>query len=85
MSEQCTVHINGQALQVGLGVSVMAALSLQGPGITRLSVSGEARSAFCGMGICQECVVTINGMRQLACQTLVHAGMVVCTATQENS
>jgi sarcosine oxidase subunit alpha len=34
------------------------------------------RTAVCGMGICFECRVTINGItHQLACQTPVVAGM----------
>lgn len=35
----------------------------------------QPRAPFCGMGICQECRVTINGLRRLACQTLCQAGM----------
>lgn len=33
------------------------------------------RVPLCGMGVCQECRVTINGLRRLACQTLCQAGM----------
>ncbi|MEX0632870.1 (2Fe-2S)-binding protein [Serratia ureilytica] len=33
------------------------------------------RALPCGMGVCQECRVTINGLRRLACQTLCQAGM----------
>ncbi|WP_181574740.1 2Fe-2S iron-sulfur cluster-binding protein, partial [Serratia quinivorans] len=41
----------------------------------RISVTGQPRAAFCGMGICQECRVTVNGLRRLACQTLCQPGM----------
>jgi predicted molibdopterin-dependent oxidoreductase YjgC len=45
-------------------------------GATRQSVHGMPRTAVCGMGICFECRVTINGIaHQLACQTPVAAGM----------
>ncbi|MEX0495839.1 2Fe-2S iron-sulfur cluster-binding protein [Raoultella terrigena] len=33
------------------------------------------RAPFCGMGVCQECRVTANGRRVLACQTLCLPGM----------
>ena len=59
--------LNGQPQRVPAGVTVAAALYLAGSGITRISVSGEQRAAFCGMGICQECRVLINGQRRLAC------------------
>ncbi|WP_205416526.1 2Fe-2S iron-sulfur cluster-binding protein, partial [Escherichia coli] len=39
------------------------------------SVSHQPRAPFCGMGVCQECRVNINGLRRLACQTLCQAGM----------
>ena len=72
--------LNGQPQRVPEGVTVAAALYLAGTGITRISVSGEQRAAFCGMGICQECRVLINGQRRLACQTLCVEGMAVQTA-----
>lgn len=69
--------IDGQPLEVPAGCSVAAALALAGNGIARISVSGEARAPFCGMGICQECRVWVDGVRQLACQTQCRAGMQV--------
>jgi D-hydroxyproline dehydrogenase subunit gamma len=42
--------------------------------------TGEPRGIFCGMGICYECLVTINGVPdQRACMTPVHEGMRVET------
>ena len=72
--------LNGQPQRVPEGVTVAAALYIAGTGITRISVSGERRAAFCGMGICQECRVLIDGQRRLACQTLCVEGMAVQTA-----
>lgn len=69
------VTLNGESLWVPEGVSVAAALSLSGEGSCRVSVSGQARTPFCGMGVCQECRVTVNGLRRLACQTLCQPGM----------
>ncbi|EOI1368788.1 (2Fe-2S)-binding protein [Serratia sp. Lou2A] len=70
-----TLNIDGDPCRVPVGISVAAALSLCGDDRCRLSISHQARAPFCGMGICQECRVTINGLRRLACQTLCQAGM----------
>ncbi|CRG48570.1 (2Fe-2S)-binding protein [Yersinia wautersii] len=72
-----TFTLEGQNMQVPEGVTVAAALSLSGVGYCRLSVSHQPRAPFCGMGVCQECRVTINGMRRLACQTLCESEMCV--------
>lgn len=69
------LHINGQPVSVPAGCSVAAALAIAGNGVARTSVSGEARAPLCGMGICQECRVSINGVRRLACQTTCSPGM----------
>ena len=58
-------------------VAVAAALALAGLAAARTSVSGEARAPLCGMGICQECRVRIDGRVRLACQTLCDHGMQV--------
>lgn len=36
----------------------------------RRSVSGEPRAPVCGMGVCHECAIDLDGRRLLACQTL---------------
>ena len=83
-----TLHVNGRPLSVKAGTSVAAALRIadaprmgmgmgMGMGMARRSVQGEARAPFCGMGICQECRVDIDGRRRLACQTHCEDGMVV--------
>ena len=72
-------QLNGQAAQVAAGTSIAAALYLCGDGVARHSVSGQARAPVCGMGVCQECRVLVNGYSQLACQTLCAPGMVVET------
>lgn len=75
-----SIRINGQAHQVEPGISVAAALAKCGKSQTRLSVTGMPRTAFCGMGVCQECRVTINGeAHQLACQTMCADQMQILT------
>ena len=70
--------INGRDIAVEAGTTVAAALVIAGVGGTRRSVQGDTRSAFCGMGVCQECRVTIDGRAHtLACQTLCREGQSV--------
>ncbi|MHC6225208.1 (2Fe-2S)-binding protein [Pseudomonas sp. X10] len=71
------IYLEQRTLEVPEGVTVAAALAFSGNGLTRRSCAGQPRAPFCGMGICQECRVTIDGQRQLACQTLCRAGMQV--------
>ena len=71
-----TLHINGRTLQVAPDISVAAALAQADHSTTRVSESGQPRTAFCGMGICQECRVQIDNVAQrLACLTAVAEGM----------
>jgi predicted molibdopterin-dependent oxidoreductase YjgC len=78
------LQVNGRALTIAAGTSVAAALRVADQadmGAARRSVQGEARAPFCGMGICQECRVNIDGRRRLACQTCCADGMVVETTS----
>lgn len=74
------IWINGRSMEVAQGTSVAAALINKNTISTRRSVHNELRFAVCGMGVCQECRVQINGKQhQLACQTMCEAGMVIQT------
>ncbi|MCY1498425.1 Hydrogen cyanide synthase subunit HcnA [compost metagenome] len=80
MSAQTLLHIDGQPVRVKAGSSVAAALRVAGGmGAARTSVTGQPRAPFCGMGVCQECRVQIDGRRRLACQTVCAEGMRVET------
>jgi D-hydroxyproline dehydrogenase subunit gamma len=82
-SRMIEMSLNGQALRVREGTTVAAVLYLAGDGSSRTSVSGQRRAPLCGMGICQECRVTIDGQRRLACQTLCRTGMAVETCRSD--
>ena len=80
MPETITLFINGSAVQVSRGATVAVALLTTGVTSFRQSVSGEPRGPVCGMGICFECRVTIDGVTQsLSCQTECQEGMRVTT------
>jgi predicted molibdopterin-dependent oxidoreductase YjgC len=76
----CSVTIDGTAVDVPVGASVVAALVTAGTMCTRRAVTGEPRFAFCGIGLCQECRVTIDGRAHcLACRTVCAPGMIIET------
>jgi len=74
------VRVNGRAVEVPEGAMVSAAVALAGEAAFRRSVTGEARGPLCGMGICFECRVTVDGRAQVrSCQTPCRDGMEVRT------
>jgi D-hydroxyproline dehydrogenase subunit gamma len=80
MSDQIEITINGRVVRVERGVTVAVALLTAGVSVFHHSPSGEPRAPLCGMGICFECQVTINGEPGcLACQTVCRKGMEVST------
>ena len=76
MSEVITLSVNGAFVTVPEGTTVAAAIMIAGATLFRRSVTGEPRGPLCGMGICFECRVTINGQtHQKSCQILCERGM----------
>lgn len=79
MSATVRLSVNGQSVEVPAGASVAAAMAqvtLQ----FRRSVSGTSRAPLCGMGVCFECRVNIDGVPHVrACMTPVSEGMQVRT------
>jgi D-hydroxyproline dehydrogenase subunit gamma len=73
------IIVNGRDIEVKPGTVIGAALLAAGIPC-RTSVSGQPRTALCGMGICYECRATIDGIPQRrTCQQLCHPGMVIET------
>ncbi|MBK9139976.1 MAG: (2Fe-2S)-binding protein [Verrucomicrobia bacterium] len=80
MPERIELSVNGRALSVPWGTTVAAAVALAGETRFRRSVHGDARGPLCGMGICFECRVTINGEPHArSCLILCADGMEVRT------
>jgi D-hydroxyproline dehydrogenase subunit gamma len=80
MPDLIQLQVNGKPVTVPSGSIVAAAVAAAGVTRFRQSISGEPRGPLCGMGICMECRVTINGHTQCrSCQTLCEPGMEVET------
>ncbi len=79
MSHIVTVRINGEGHDVRSDMSVVAVLAQRRYVPWRTSVSGQPRAPLCGMGVCFECRVRVNGIVQRACQLLVSDGMEIET------
>ena len=71
------VTVNGAELQCRAGDSVAAALFAGGVQACRDSAVGEVpRGPYCMMGVCYDCLVTIDGQaNQQGCMTAVREGM----------
>ncbi len=80
MPELIEIKIDGEKVAVAAGLSIAAAILNSGRNILRRSVTGEPRSAVCGMGVCFECRVTVNGIAHVrSCVTVCEAGMEIET------
>nr|BCX00703.1 MAG: (2Fe-2S)-binding protein [Bacteroidota bacterium] len=68
MPESITIRINGRPVAVEPGITVAAALARRGQLAFRRSPSGQPRGPLCGIGLCFECLVRINGLPERACR-----------------
>jgi predicted molibdopterin-dependent oxidoreductase YjgC len=76
-----TVRVDGQPVPAFAGESVAAVLLALGRQTFRHTDRNHApRGLFCGMGVCFDCLVTVDGVENVrACMTPVHEGMVIDT------
>jgi D-hydroxyproline dehydrogenase subunit gamma len=78
------IVVNGEATVADAGTTVASALLNAGVSVFRVSVSGEARTPVCGMGVCYECRATIDGVaHQRTCLRVVAEGMRIDTGRME--
>ena len=75
------VTVDGRQVEIATGTLVAAAVELAAPGRgARVSPGGLRRQPLCGMGVCGECRVAIDGQaHRLGCQTLCAPGMEIRT------
>jgi NADH dehydrogenase/NADH:ubiquinone oxidoreductase subunit G len=78
-----TITVDGAAWSVPAGSSIAAAFVASGAaGWRQTRHRAEPRGLGCGMGVCFDCLVTVNGTRGVrACLTDVREGDVITTET----
>ena len=81
MSRADTFGFDGREIAFSAGQTVGAALLAAGIRSWRTTrITGEARGLFCGIGVCFDCLLTVDGRpNQRACLVPARAGMDVTT------
>ena len=73
-----TVTVDGRPVAAHLGESVAAVLIAEGSPATRVTRGGAPRGVYCGMGVCFDCLVVVDGVPNTrACMTWVREGMAI--------
>ncbi len=80
MADSVTIRVDGREIRAGSDTTVAVALINAGVWTFRTSVTGEPRGPVCGMGVCFECRVAIDGVEHVrACMEPVRDGMEIDT------
>lgn len=75
---ELSLHVGGIALRAYAGETVAAAMIAAGMRSFRRSASGKPRGLYCGMGVCYECLLNIDGRLNVrACMTYATDGMTI--------
>lgn len=76
-----TVTVDGRAIEAHDGESVLGVLWAAGIGtLHRTAQAGAPRGFFCGMGVCFDCLVTVDGRISVrACLEPARPGMRIDT------
>lgn len=79
--QKVSLSVDGQPVIAFEGESVAAVLLAQGIRTFRHTAkTGQGRGLYCGMGICYDCLVTVDGVSNVrACMTPVEQGMAIET------
>jgi predicted molibdopterin-dependent oxidoreductase YjgC len=73
-----SLTLDGRPVTTYEGESVAGMLLAEGHVATRTTQGGEPRGVYCGMGVCFDCLVVVDGVPNTrACVTWVREGMVV--------
>ena len=80
---QFEIEVDGKKIVAHEGETIAAALTAAGVRAYRTTAKRhEPRGMYCGIGLCYECVMVINGLPNTrACQTLATPGVRIETQT----
>ncbi|WP_213766878.1 FAD-dependent oxidoreductase [Caballeronia sp. dw_19] len=78
MTHTIPIQFDGETLHARPGETLAATLIAHGVQQFRTTVSGQPRGVFCGMGVCQDCLVEIDGVaNRRACMTKIEKPITV--------
>jgi NADPH-dependent 2,4-dienoyl-CoA reductase/sulfur reductase-like enzyme len=78
MTATITIDFEGVPLEARPGESLAAALTAHGVNVFRTTRCAAERGLFCGMGVCQDCLVEVDGKpNQRACMTKIDRPLTV--------
>ena len=83
MNQTVNITIDGAPCVAPVGISVAAAMisAANRRAFRHPDKRHEPRGVFCGMGVCYDCLVTIDGRVNVrACMTAVAEGMRIATS-----
>lgn len=80
-----TIRVDGEPVPLRSGETIAACLLAAGRlGWRTTRFDGRPRGVFCGIGLCFDCLVTVNGIAGVrACRRTARAGDVVTTGAAE--
>ena len=71
-----TIIVDGEPLTARAGQTIAAALYASGRRVFRHTrIEGKPRGLYCGMGVCFDCIVKVDGETTRACMRNVEQGM----------
>ena len=80
--ETLIIVVDGYPLLAYPGETVAGALLASGRRAWRQTRHGQPRGLYCGIGLCFDCLLTVNGTPNVrACVTPVMAGMIIETGS----
>jgi predicted molibdopterin-dependent oxidoreductase YjgC len=78
--QEIVFEFDGQNIKAAQGQTIAEALLSQGVIVLRKTRNNEPRGVFCGMGLCHECRMIVDGAANIrACITPVRPGVSVKT------
>ena len=78
VGEPVAITVDGERVEARAGQTIAAALLAGGRRVFRYTRNGgKPRGLYCGMGVCFDCIVKVNGRTERACMKTVESGMEV--------
>ncbi|GAA2079650.1 (2Fe-2S)-binding protein [Streptomyces albiaxialis] len=86
MTSRITLSVDGEPVTGRPGQSIAGVLLAADRAAWRHGPSGAPRGVFCGIGVCFDCLVTVNGQSDVrACRRTAHDGDEITTQSRSAS